>query len=480
MVIDRRAFLKGSAAIAATTAVAGPFRGLTLRAARAKPVQATGNAGYGPLGPVADARDGVARLWLPEGFSYRSFNEAGDSAAEGVSTPGFHDGMAAFPGKNGRIRLVRNHEINGPGPAFGADSKGYDSMAQGGTLTIEVDPDGSDHSAWVSRNGTQMNCAGGPTPYGTWITCEETINGPDVGNDFTGGDNSLLEERHGYVFEVPAAWGVGEFEKGKPIRAAGRFAHEALAMDPQSGILFMTEDNFGFPSGFYRYISRGNPIQKGGLSDDGVLQMLKVVGEPGAELHHDRTVGEVLNVEWVRIPEPDTTFPEGTSNNEAIQFVGRQGLAEGAAIFSRLEGIWQFGRKMYVNSTQGGDAPNGATSGFGQGAGQLWVYDIDDATLTLLFESPDADVLDMPDNLTISPNGTPLLCEDGRVENLLRGVTGDGEIFNFALNTLPGREDEEFAGATFSPSGDTLFVNIQDEEQGMTYAIRGPWSNGPL
>jgi uncharacterized protein len=481
--VDRRDFLRraGRSAVG-LAALAGPLHPLFNRVAFAGGAAGTApnNGGYGPLLPVPDRADQVVRLHLPEGFSYRSFTPTGTESTDGIITPGRHDGMAAFPWGDGRIRLVRNHEVNGPGPAFGDRRRAYDKMAQGGTMTLELTPHADQVRSWVSCNGTQMNCAGGETPWGTWITCEETVNGPDVGPDFTGADNSLLKRKHGYIFEVPVSWGPGDYRKPKPIRSAGRFAHEAVAIDPKTGILYQTEDNFGFASGFYRYKSPGNPM-KMGLRDGGRLEMLKVVGEWNAELHHGQNDGVTYDVEWVTIDEPDTTFPEGTTNDEAIVFVGDQGRAKGAAIFSRLEGIFYDSDNIYLVSTQGGDTPAGETppAGFGDGFGQVWVYDTRRSTLTLLFGSPSRTVLELPDNLAISPQGSALLCEDGPVENYLRGVTQDGDIFDFALNAIERREGEEFAGATFSPGGDVLFVNIQSST-GLTFAIWGPWERGAL
>lgn len=483
-VIDRRSFLRraglGAAGIAA---LSGPLGSIVARAAFASGSTglAANNGGYGPLGPVPDLSDGLVRMHLPEGFSYRSFAATGSHAIDGTVTPGRHDGMAVFPWRNGTYRLVRNHEVNGPGPAFGERRKAYDQMARGGTYTIEVTPHAESFTSWVSLNGTQMNCAGGETPWGSWISGEETVNGPDVGNDFTGGDNSLLTRKHGYIFDVPVSLDPGEYRKAVPIRSAGRFAHEAVAVDPSDGIVYMTEDNFGSPSGFYRYIAPRNPVQHGRLLDGGRLEMLAVAGRPNAILDRGQTPGVTYGAEWVVIDDPDPDFAPGTTNNQAINAVGDQGRAKGAATFSRLEGIFYSQDKVYLVSTQGGDTPPGETPprGYGDGFGQLWVYDIPAATLTLLFESPSREVLELPDNMTISPRGSSLLCEDGPVENYLRGINPDGEIFDFALNAVSGREGDEFAGSTFTPDGEVLFVNIQSSS-GLTFAIWGPWENGPL
>jgi hypothetical protein len=475
--IDRRTLLKKGLTAAGGLAFAGPFQGLLARAALAQTGRPPMGEGFGPLVPIPDKRDGTTvRLWLPEDFNYRSFSYTGEMMSDGVAVPGRQDGMAAFPAGRGRVRLVRNHEVNGPGTAFGDPTKAYDPAARGGTSTLEISPHAERVRSWVSMNGTQMNCAGGGMPWGSWLTCEETVNGPDVGPDFTGGDNTLLTQRHGYVYEVKSSWGPGQHQMGVPIRSAGRFAHEAV--DWAQGSLYLTEDNFNFPSGFYRYTPPANPMVVGHLQDGGVLEMLAIDGEPNAELHTGQSVGEPLPVTWVTIDEPDKEFPDGTTNDQASVFVSSQGLDKGAAIFSRLEGIHAVGDDVYIVSTQGGDAP-GNPSGFGDGFGQVFRYNIPDQTLTLIYESPDKAVLDLPDNLIVTPRGGVMLCEDGTVDNFLRVVTPEGTLFDFGKNAIAGREGEEFAGATFSPSGQVLYVNIQ-AGSGLTFAIWGPFARGGL
>ena len=137
--------------------------------------------------PSPICRDGRVRLHLPPGFQYRSFHDTDGPPIvldDGTVLPGRHDGMGAFQGDGGNVWLVRNHEVNGPVGAFGAGTP-YDQSTGGGTTTIEVTPDGQVLHAFTSLNGTQMNCSGGVMPWGSWITCEETVNGPDVGADFT-------------------------------------------------------------------------------------------------------------------------------------------------------------------------------------------------------------------------------------------------------------------------------------------------------
>ncbi len=477
---SRRTFLKqGAAAVAGIGAAAGPFGGLAARAANG-PKWAQENGGYGPLLPIQEADSGLVRLHLPAGFQYRLLSTIGTPMTDGFPTPTRSDGMAAFM-MRGRTRVVRNHENLFQLPAFGPVGKAYDPRSGGGTTTFELTKDRRIAADWVSLNGTNANCAGGATPWGTWITCEETTNGPDANRTFVGTTIDLAQ-KHGYLFEVPASDGPGEFDKGEPIRMAGRFPHEAVAVDPASGIVYQTEDDFAYASGFWRYIPPNNPFKDKRVEDGGRLQILGVAGRPGLDLSRNQTVGTTYRVTWIDIEDPDPVFPQGIENDPAARLVYLEGESKGAAKFSRLEGIDYFNRRIFFVSTQGGGPPfagRPATGGFGDGWGQVWMYDVRSETLTLVFESPSQSVLDMPDNITISPRGkSVLLCEDSSGQNFLRGLTQDGLLFDFALNAWEGATGDEFAGATFSPDTQTLFVNLQ--ATGATFAIWGPWQRGLL
>jgi secreted PhoX family phosphatase len=392
--------------------------------------------------------------------------------------------MGAFAGPNGNVILVRNHEINNPGTPFGDPANAYDAKGQAGTTTIEVTKRGEVVNSYTSLNGLVMSCAGGHMPWGSWMACEETVNGPDVGPDFTGVSNVPLEKPHGFIFDVP----IDGVSDAQPITQAGRFSHEAAVLDPRHGILYETEDDFQIPSGFFRYIPGANPIDTRRLDNDGRLQMLAVKGRPNVNLGAAQPLRATYDVEWVDIDDPAPTFPytpgqpAPTSNLEAIAYVASQGFAKGAAKFSRLEGCVYDGGTVYFTSTQGGGPPEARDndpSGWGNGSGQVWAYDTNGGRLQLLYESPGRDVLDLPDNVTTSRRGTLIVCEDNTQDNYVRGLTRGGQIFDIALNRLVGRTgaprfDDEFAGATFSPDGGTLFVNIQ-AARGMSFAIWGPW-----
>lgn len=485
--IDRRTVLKAGA----VAALAGPFAGFFAREANAAPPP------WQPeLVDVPDLRDGVVRLQLPRGFSYRSFQHAGEQLSPGVTIPGRHDGMAAFAGPNGASLLVRNHEILGSGSPFATNPPPYDSGAIGGTVNTLVTGEGVVLASRASLTGTMGNCAGGPMPWGSWVTCEETVNGPDVFDDFNRGeappdtyvDNASLQRKHGYVFEVPAD-GASD---GEPVRATGRFAHEAIAYSPNEDVFYLTEDDFGFPSGFYRYVPPTRPGPTRRLRDGGRLFMLAVLGVPEARLEAAKRVGVRVPVRWVEIENPDPTFPmnrRGTkptvTNDEAIHAVAEQGWVQGAAYFSRLEGAAYDSDIVYFVSTQGGGErapwkrgdPAVPQPGFGSGFGQIWAYHTRSQTLELVYVSPGPDELDFPDNIT-TRNGTLVICEDSANGNYLRGLTPGGVLFDIARNVIPKGSDiggDEFAGSTFSPDGRTLFVNIQ-ASTGMSIAIFGSWA----
>jgi secreted PhoX family phosphatase len=442
--MQRRSFLRS----AATAAASLP---LTAFASRAEGKPRPSGLGYGPLVPAFDETTGLPLLELPAGFRYLSLGWTGDPMLNGAPTPSLHDGMAALHFQGHRVRLVRNHEA-GLGTPFG--DVGYDAGAAGGTTTIEFDQKTGDYLGTVpSLSGTVRNCAGGPTLWGSWLTCEETT----LFNATTG-------LPHGYVFDVPAD-GAGNPE---PIRDMGRFSHEAVAVDPVTGFIYETEDA-GSSSGFYRFV----PDTRTRVGDGGRLFMLKVATSPLANLGASYPNGATFPVEWVEIGQPDTASPAMPGN-----FVWAQGRAQGAATFGRLEGCWYGNdRKVYVVSTSGG-----------VGQGQVWTYDPREETITLLFQSPGAAVLNAPDNITGSPRGGLVLCEDGSGDEFVHGLTVDGEIFPFARNTivLNGERNgftgsftgSEFAGACYSPNGEWLFVNVQSP--GITFAITGPWENGAL
>ena len=470
MAVRRRDFIRTSLGyVAATPMLSGATVALLARAASAKTVSE--NAGP-TLAPVADRRDGVARLALRDGWVYRSFGATGDMMSDGVTTPGRQDGMAAFAGPGNTIRLVRNHEERESGTPIGDAAKAYDGNTLGGVTTLDIDATTRElNGAWVSLNGTSFNCAGGVTPWGTWISAEETVNGPDVGPDFAENGPEHLKP-HGYLFEVDPAWNAGEHPLVEPLTRAGRFPHEAVAIDPATGIIYQTEDQFLFPSGIYRFRPDADPT--GGYANAGTLEMLRVRGATTPTiLGGVLQTGETFSVDWVTIDDPDPTFSGTPSNNTAIRNVSLQGFAQNGAKFARPEGAWFAGGAFWFTCTRGGSSAAGLNElpdgEYGDGRGQVWRLDPTTDTLTMVFQSTDPAVLDLPDNMTVSANGNVVICEDGREGNFVRCLKASGAIEDVAEN-ITDRPDDEFAGVCFSPDGRTMFVNIQ-ASSGLTFAV---------
>ena len=498
---NRRQFLASSAMVAgAGTLGGGLFDALVARSAFASEGRGRNDdVGYGPLVPAGDD------LALPVGFQYRVIANEGDPMDDGFPTPKAMDGMAAYPLPNGNVLLVRNQEDGQAGNTlrprppgststsagilagrldthYGPRAFAYDTYAAGGTTTLEVEPHGGRRlvSQHWSLVGTVRNCAGGSTPWGSWLSCEETLESSSA----TG-----YAENHGYIFEVPLDTVPGAPVQPVALRHLGRFAHEAVAVDPASGIVYETEDQ-GDGSGFYRFVPSARPTQPGDLAvTSGAFQMLKVRNAPGYETAIAQTPGVPLAVEWVTITNPDPLPVSVVVSGQTLSSVFVEGLAAGGARFRRLEGCWYGSGKIYFISTNGGN----------MGFGQVWVYDPTAETITLIVESSNHDMFDGPDNVCVTPRGGLVFCEDATAAQFLIGVSPSGEVFQLARNL---RNTIEFAGACFSPDGQTLFVNLYGRgnertttpyrspvqipvgperfERAATLAIWGPWTSGPL
>ncbi len=453
--LGRRAFLHGALGLGALAA--SPHAGLLAAAGSSATLARQYAAGYGPLQPARDANTGLMLLALPQGFSYRTFGWAGEPMVDGSPTPGRHDGMGVVGSRGGRAVLVRNHEEVGATGAFGPRSLQYDPRATGGTTTIEFDTGtGLAEPSSPSLAGTLMNCAGGITPWGTWLSCEELAsNVGDLGEPLT--------QPHGFVFEVDPAGGAP-----RRLTACGQFRHEAAVVHAPTGDVYLTED--GRPlAGFYRM----RPSKPGDLVQGGKLQMLGVEGR--TDLRRGVQPGQSFKARWIDIKEPTRVHSPGT--RDAYGVLG-QGLDAGGAAFTRLEGCFSADDSIYFTATDGGDAA----------AGQVWIYRPRLGQLTLLFESRDREQLNYPDNLCFSPRGGLVLCEDGNRTGgqYLFGLGAEQKLFPFARNQVVidqpvhGHTGDfrrtEWAGTCFSPDGRWLFANVY--APGFSVAITGPWRRG--
>ncbi len=439
---------------------------LTALAARSFAEIPTGSknevAGYGNL-----IRDPNALLDLPEGFSYKVISRLGNVMDDGYVVPNAADGMGCIDLGDGKVALVRNHELRPSQIREGAlreqpkaGFKSYDTHKErgyplpGGTTTLIYDT--KTHTLereWLSLNGTIRNCSGGITPWGSWLSCEETT-------EKAGGDGN---KDHGYVFEVPIE--EGKMADPVPLKDMGRFNHEAVCVDPRTGIVYLTEDSND--SLFYRFI----PNVKGELAKGGKLQALAFnkVGIIDTRRWDSDTIhmirGEEYSVKWIDLDDVENL-------NDDLRIRGHKA---GAAIFARGEGVIWDEDQLYFVSTSGGKAKYG----------QIFRYTpnpLDDGndkavpsgTLSLFLESNDPAFYNYGDNLCVMPNGHLMVCEDqytAIVDNHLRGVNKDGKTYLFGRSQV----QTEFAGACFSPDGQIMFVNLYAPTY--TFAITGPWES---
>lgn len=405
--------------------------------------------GYRPL--VADP---AGLLDLPEGFSYRIISEVGKPLT-GVDgkLPDRFDGMGVFE-IDGRTFLVRNSEQSSGSefPTVGDPSITYDPIADGGTTTTELDADGNVVAEYVSLAGSAVNCAGGVTPWGTWLTCEETTD--------VVGDNGMTKD-HGFVFEVDPANPDNNTDP-QPLTGLGRFPHEAVAVDPDTGVVYLSEDASG-PNGLLYRATPTTPLGGfGSLRDGAVLEAMVATGEQGfvADLSEITEPGTALDVTWTAIPDP---LAAETPTRSQVNKVTRS---------RKFEGMW-WGEGAAFVACSFARKDDGSVN---EHDGQVWKLDPAANTIELVVQfpvnpDPDSDNFDGPDNLTVSPWGGLLLCSDGEGVQHMYTVGPDGQPAKFARNA---RDDSEFAGATFSADGSVLYVNIQSP--GVTFAITGPWA----
>ena len=481
--LSRRRFL--GAAAAASAAFAGLARFDSTAARAASP--ATTPFGFGPLIPDPD---GI--LDLPGGFTYRILSRAGQMMDDGLLLPGKPDGMAAFPGRDGRVVLVRNHELDNAPAGRGAfgwrrelvgripASKLYDAGGTespgtpgarpglGGCTTLVYNPaTGATERQHLSLAGTERNCAGGQTPWNTWITCEESVG--SAGADGRGID-------HGYNFEVSADPAAG-LSDPVPLKAMGRFNHEAVAVEPGSGIVYQTEDRQD------GVITRFLPDERGDLAAGGRLQALAIVDRPSLDTRNwvdngifaqaggsgqsdgvaatepGMAVNEVVETRWIDLADVDT--PEDDLRYRAFD--------AGAARFARAEGIWHSDDGVFIACTTGGRERIGQIFRYVPSRFEGRPEEVRfPGRLELFLEPNDHTLVKNADNLTVHPGGDLIVCEDSGAGNRLVGVAPAGELYHVGRNAV---SDSEFAGSCFSPDGSTLFVNIQGD--GLTLAISG-------
>jgi secreted PhoX family phosphatase len=495
MSVTRRQLIAGGTAGVGLT-VAGALPSLTTPAAASTDhdEHGPGRSAGRPFPPLVDDPNGI--LALPTGFSYKIVTREGEtdmSFGQG-KTPGFHDGTGVVAAGHNRLTIIQNHELTPFQSAFGVPHVAgtvYDAGAvnAGGCTVINTDGGGTATAEWVGISGTVRNCAGGVTPWGTWLTCEETF--VNAGATWSAaGQTGTYEKNHGYVFEVSQSDSARQLPK--PIKAFGRFEHEAVAVEPSLRSVYLSEDASG-PNGlFYRWTAARGARLGLGLANQlgdtaGTLEAMQIRLDDGSILPDvsyltSAQLGRPFKVTWTEV-----------SDREAATTPIRRQFADGTVTRGKkFEGVWSNGKGVYVVNSfafAAADLPADAT----KHDGMVWYYDFSDETITLVTYFPHnpaaetegafpkyADLtFDGPDNVTVTPWGTLILAEDGvKASHVLSAVPG-GPTYAIARNQLSiGTSNgaptySEFTGPTFAPDGKTLFVNIQ--VPGITLAISGPW-----
>lgn len=466
MSLSRRQFLARTATVSAGAALAGLF-------ATSGPAGAFPLAGYGPL-----QTDPLGLVDLPVGFSYKVLaltNPIGTTPATQLglrlpaenlgAVPGAADGMGSvYEPATGRTYLVCNHELTTgarvPTIFRGNPVATYDSLAgaAGGCTTLVLDADMNviDHIPAIA--GTIRNCAGGMTPWGTWLTCEEDQSTPN---------GTAREKQHGYLFEVDPRTGL---TNAVPYTAMGRANHEAVAIDPSTSAAYITEDATG--SVVFKFVPNDTSQQFGSLGNGGSLYAMKVPGIANfAELV---TTGQVISgVTWTPAAAADVAGLKDTFNSATV--------TRG----TKIEGCWWIGGALWFAQSFSGAI---AASAFGPAApandGGVFKYDPVAGTLTTITRIPaggttvtvaDATttqnhIILNPDNIAATPYGGAIWSQDGGSSQYLVALSPDGTFFPVARNPAGG----EWAGAHFSHDGTWLFANQQT--RGLTVAITGPWT----
>ena len=415
--MDRRSFLRS--AIAAGGGAAMLPTAAMVRPAGAQPVDAQ-PAAAGPYGSLDGRLPDANGLILPEGFTSRIIGVAGDRVAgTDYEWHIFPDGSATFDDGDGGWWYVCNSEVFTP-------------EFLGGVSAVHFGPDGEILTASRVLANTTANCAGGPTPWGTWLSCEERF------------------DEKGQVWEVDPT-GVKE---AVALPALGQWAHEAVAVDPDTETLYLTQDH---PAGlFYRFTPDAYPDLTAGTLE------AAIVAPDGA-------------VTWGEIADPSGAT---TPTREQVP---------GATVFPGNEGVWYHDGVVVFTS---------------KGDNKVHAIDIAAQTYALVWNgTPPAEVaagavrkepLNGVDNITVETgSGDLFVAEDGDNMELVL-ISAEGEVVPFARFAGEVHAASEVTGPSFNPAGDRLYFSSQrgpttktvfdllgaggeTTNGGVTYEVTGPF-----
>lgn len=350
------------------------------------------------IGPLLPPDQNGVRL--PQGFSSRIIARSGEQAAPSSSYlwHGAPDGAAIFETESGGWIYASNSEI---------------SNGKGGVGALVFDDKGHVRDSYNILSGTNRNCAGGATPWGTWLSCEET--------------------EEGLVWECDPK-GVKPAVKRPTL---GVFNHEAVAVNPNTHILYLTEDRR--EGLFYRFIPDG--MATDGLPDLTAGRLQAAIVDPSNNA-----------VTWADIPDPlARTLPTREQLPNATTFNGGEGIV--------------FYDNVVSFTTKGDD--------------RIWAYQTDHEVISIIYDRATSDnpILSGLDNVTVSQDGELVVSEDGGDLQIV-AITATGRLV--PLMQLVGHDESEVTGPAFSPDGTRLYFSSQrgtegSSANGMTFEVTGPF-----